>query len=63
MPSQSVNADQKQIAPGPTNIRDANITLKSDASGMNTVLISATKADVKLKHYATLDVRVTHIGN
>ncbi|HKV95805.1 MAG TPA: hypothetical protein VJW20_24905 [Candidatus Angelobacter sp.] len=57
----SGGADQQQIAPGPTYIRDSSIALQGDASG-NTVLTSTTKADVKLKHFATLDVRITKIG-
>lgn len=57
----SGSAEQQQIAPGPTNIRDSSIALQGDASG-NTVLTSTTKAEVKLKHFATLDVRVTKIG-
>lgn len=60
MPNSS-SSDQQQIAPGPTNIRDSSIALQGDASG-NTVLSSTTKAEVKLKHFATLDVRVTKIG-
>lgn len=60
MPNSS-GAEQQQIAPGPTYIRDSSIVLKGDASG-NTVLTSTTKADVKLKHFATLDVRITKIG-
>ena len=57
----SGGADQQQIAPGPTYIRDSSIALRGDASG-NTALTSTTKAEVKLKHFATLDVRVTKIG-
>jgi hypothetical protein len=62
MPSQSVPGEQKQPVPGPTYIRDSSINSQGDASGTLTVLSSTAKTDVKLKHYATLDVRVTHIG-
>lgn len=58
----SGNAEQQQIAPGPTYIRDSSIALQGDASGNMTVLTSTTKADIKLKHFATLDVRITKIG-
>ncbi len=55
--------DKNQLpTPGPTNARDANILVKGDPAGMLTVLSSASKADVKLKRYATLDVRITHAG-
>ena len=57
----SGSVEQQQIASGPTYIRDSSIALQGDASG-NTVLSSTTKADVKLKHFATLDVRITKIG-
>jgi hypothetical protein len=53
--------EQKQIVPGPTDIRDSGIALQGDAAG-TTVLTSTSKADVKLKHFATLDLRVTRIG-
>ena len=62
MPNQTVNEEQKQITPGPTYVRDSSIALQADASGTTTVLSSTTKAEVKLKHFATLDVRVTQIG-
>ena len=57
----SGSTEQQQIAPGPTYIRDSSIALQGDASG-NTMLSSTTKAEVKLRHFATLDVCVTKIG-
>lgn len=60
LPSPGEGGDKNQLATlGPTNIRDTNILCDTDASGTLSVLRSATKADVKLKHYATLDVRIT----
>lgn len=62
-PGQGGVQDKNQLpTPGPTNIRDTSILIQRDASGTLTVLSSAAKADVKLKHYATLDVRITHTG-
>jgi hypothetical protein len=64
LPLPGEGGDQNQLAtPGPTNIRDTNIIIEADASGTITVFRSAAKADVKLKHYATLDVQIAHIGN
>jgi hypothetical protein len=55
--------DNKQSpTPGPTNIRDTSIVAQPDSAGTLTVLSSATKEDVKLKRFATLDVRITHAG-
>ena len=54
--------DQKTVTLGPTNIRDSSIIPKADPTGTLTVLTTTAKGDVKLKHYATLDVRVTHSG-
>lgn len=48
-----------ELTSGPTNIRDASIELRPDASGTNTMM-TAIKTDVKLKRLATLDIRVTH---
>ena len=48
--------------PGPTNMRDSSIDAKPDASGTLTVFTSANKADVKLKKFATLDVRIMRAG-
>lgn len=60
LPLPGEGGDKNQLATlGPTNIRDTNILCEEDASGLLTVFRSATKADVKLKHYATLDVRIT----
>ena len=60
LPLPGEGGDKNQLATlGPTNIRDTNILIDGDASGTLTVFRSATKADVKLKHYATLDVRIT----
>lgn len=56
------SAEQKQITPGPTNIRDSSIALQGDPAGATTVLSSTTKAEVKLKRFATLDLRVTKMG-
>lgn len=64
VPLPGEGGDKNQLATlGPTNIRDTTILSESDASGTLTVFRSATKADVKLKHYATLDVRITNTGN
>ena len=64
LPLPGEGGDKNQLATlGPTNIRDTTILSEEDASGTLTVLRSATKADVKLKHYATLDVRITHAGD
>ncbi len=64
VPSPGEGGDKNQLAAlGPTNIRDTNILCEANASGEFTVFRSATKADVKLKHYATLDVQITHTGN
>lgn len=62
LPGEGVDKDQL-VAAGPTNIRDITIIPEGDASGTLTVFHSATKADVKIKHFATLDVRVTHTGD
>jgi hypothetical protein len=62
LPLPGEGGDKNQLAgPGPTNIRDTSILLQADATATFTVF-SATKADVKLKRYATLDVRITHAG-
>jgi hypothetical protein len=62
MPSQSsASGGAGQLAAsGPTNIRDSDIVARGGAGGKLTVLSSTTKTDLKLKHYATLDVRITH---
>jgi hypothetical protein len=55
--------DRNQLPmPGPTNVRDTSVTIQSDPTGTQTILTSANKSDVKLKHYATLDVKVTKAG-
>jgi len=51
--------DDQLPAPGPTNVRDPNISIQKDASGTQSSL-SNNKEDVKLKHFATLDLRVAH---
>lgn len=62
LPLPGEGGDKNQLATlGPTNIRDTTILCEADASGELTVFRSSTKADVKLKHYATLDVQITHI--
>jgi hypothetical protein len=48
--------------PGPTNIRDTSIVTQPDPSGTVTVFTSANKGDLKLKKFATLDVRVMRAG-
>jgi hypothetical protein len=64
LPLPGEGGDKNQLATlGPTNIRDTTIISEGDASGTLTVFRSATKADVKIKHYATLDVRITHTGD
>ncbi|HWG40321.1 MAG TPA: hypothetical protein VN658_07220 [Candidatus Acidoferrales bacterium] len=62
LPGEGVDKNQL-VAAGPTNIRDITIIPEGDASGTLTVFHSATKADVKIKHFATLDVRITHTGD
>jgi hypothetical protein len=63
VPSPGEGGDKNQLAtPGPTNIRDTNILAQGDAAGTFTVLSSNTKADVKLKRLASIDVRITHAG-
>ena len=61
MPSQapSPGQDGQLATTGPTNIQDTDILAQGDVSGKLTVLTSATKADVKLKRFATLDLRIT----
>lgn len=64
LPLPGEGGDKNQLAAaGPTNIRDITIVAEGDASGTLTVFRSTTKADVKLKHFATLDVRITHTGD
>lgn len=64
LPLPGEGGDKNQLAAaGPTNIRDTAILSEEDASGTLTVFRSATKADVKIKHFATLDVRITHTGD
>jgi hypothetical protein len=46
-------------SPGPTNVRDPNIGVQQDTSRALTML-SNRKEDVKLKHFATLDLRICH---
>lgn len=64
MPSQTSQGGQDSPlgTPGPTNIPDPNILVQGDAAGALTVFSSTTKEDVKLKRFATLDVRITHTG-
>lgn len=69
MPSQAPSSadsegdsSRKKLAPGPTNVRDTSITTQADASGTQTVLTSTNKSDLKLKHYVTLDLRITKVG-
>lgn len=61
MPTAS-STDQGQydphMPPGPTDIRDGSIDTKADSTGVQTVFTSTNKNDVKLKHYATLDLVV-----
>jgi hypothetical protein len=64
MPAQMPEAgtggpDDQLPAPGPSNVRDPNISLQKDSSGTQTTL-SNSKEEMKLKHYATLDVRIAH---
>ncbi|MGC2745116.1 MAG: hypothetical protein WA672_18245 [Candidatus Angelobacter sp.] len=64
VPLPGEGGDQNQlVAAGPTNIRDTTIIPEGNASGTLTIFHSATKADVKIKHFATLDVRITHSGD
>lgn len=48
---------------GPSGVLDPNLILKIDAAGVQTVFISNTKADVKIKEHSTLTIRITHIGS
>jgi len=50
--------DDQLPTPGPTNVRDPDIAVQPDAAGTATTLTSS-KDDVKLKRYATLDVRIS----
>jgi hypothetical protein len=52
-------SDSEVSATGPTNVRDPNIGLQQDSLRGVTIL-SSSKEDVKLKHFATIDVLVTH---
>lgn len=64
VPLPGEGGDKSQlVAVGPTNVRDTTILSEGDASGALTVFRSATKADVKIKHFATLDVQITHTGD
>lgn len=63
MPTQGVDDGTPIPTSDPTGIQDKNIVAQADASGTVTVLTSSNKTDVKLKQYATLDVRITHSGN
>lgn len=64
LPLPGEGGDKNQLAgAGPTNIRDTNILSEGDASGTLTVFRSAAKADVKIKHFATLDMQITHTGD
>jgi hypothetical protein len=58
MPTQGAPQDT-QVAPGPTNVRDTSVDVKWNPSAGTTVISSANKDDVKLKRFATLDVRIT----
>lgn len=62
MPAQLPEAGQggpedQLPVPGPTNVRDGDIAAIPDPTGTVTVLTSSKK-DLKLKHYATLDVKI-----
>src|ERR1051326_1213292 len=61
MPAQQ-KPDNPELGLGPTNVRDTAIAAQTDPSTAQTVLISTDRKSVKLKHYATLDVRITHSG-
>jgi hypothetical protein len=58
MPTQG-SAQDTQVAPGPTNIKDTSLDVRWNPSAGTTVISSTTKDDVKLKRFATLDVRIT----
>jgi antitoxin (DNA-binding transcriptional repressor) of toxin-antitoxin stability system len=59
LPEPGTGGPENQLsASGPTNIRDSNIGVEADPSGTLSILISS-KENVKLKHFATLDVRIT----
>ncbi|HLW52840.1 MAG TPA: hypothetical protein VKW06_08345 [Candidatus Angelobacter sp.] len=58
MPTSGRTQDN-DVPPGPTNIRDTTIDAKGDPSAATTVLSSTTKDDVKLRRFATLDVRIS----
>ena len=61
MPAQQM-PDSPELGLGPTNVRDTTIDPAPDPSTGQTVLSSTNKTDIKLKHYATLDVRITKSG-
>jgi hypothetical protein len=61
MPAQQ-SPDSPQVGLGPTNVRDTTLAATPDPATSQTVLTSTNKNDVKLKHFATLDVRITHSG-
>jgi hypothetical protein len=61
MPAQLPEAGQggpdgQLPAPGPTNVRDPDISVQPGPAGAT--VLASTKQDVKLKHYATLDLRI-----
>jgi hypothetical protein len=57
LPSPAEGPGNPMPSPGPTNINDPDIAAQGDASGNST--LTSTKADLKLKHYASLDIRIT----
>jgi len=61
MPAQQI-PDSPELGLGPTNVRDTTIDPTPDPATGQTVLSSSSKTDLKLKHYATLDVRITKSG-
>ena len=61
VPSPAEGPGNPMPSPGPSNIKDPDIATQGDASGNST--LTSTKADVKLKHYASLDISTTRTAN
>lgn len=64
MPNAGSTADTNEpVGPGPTNVTDQSIVAQPDPAGTHTVLTSANEKDeVKLRQFATLDLRVMSSG-
>lgn len=62
MPTAGSTADSNDsVGPGPTNIKDGSVVTQPDPARAQTVLTSPNEKDeVKVRQFATLDLRVTH---